>query len=232
MPSTTEDKQVERAVGGETALEEGAARRWYKQRRWLWVLIAVFVTSIVAVAALVWSDDGERGVATGPRRSTELSTTTSTSASTSTSTSTTAPATTTTVSSSTTMPVGAVPGVVVVRALPPGGSGERVLEWDAVAGATGYRVLRSDAQDGQFVTVAELDITTGAATAEDEVVNIWSQQHSYVPPRDGFDGPDLSPWFQYVEYGGSGERCFQVIAFNAAGDAPPSEVVCASPSGP
>jgi hypothetical protein len=125
---------------------------------------------------------------------------------------------------------GNAPGAItVVRAGPGGGSGEIVLDWDAVPAATGYRVLRSEAAGGPFEVVADFDVTTGRVSAADDVVNIWSAQHSYVPARGTLDGPDRSPWFQYVEVSRTGERCFRVVAYNAAGDGPASVVACGSP---
>lgn len=134
--------------------------------------------------------------------------------------------------STTATPSGSVPGpVTVVQAYPGGGSGEVVLDWDAVAGATGYRVLRARCPGGRFRRVADIDITTGRATAAPDVVNIWSAQHSYIPSGGTLPAPDSSPWFQYVDVGWSGQRCYRVVAYNAAGAAPPSVVTCASPPG-
>ena len=125
----------------------------------------------------------------------------------------------------------AVPGAVTIVSVGPGGgSGEVQLTWAAVPNATGYRVLRSDAPAGQFEVAAELDITTGAATAAADVVNVFSGQHSYVPPRGSLEGPDQSPQFSYVDVG-SDQRCFSVIAFNAAGDGRASAVACGAPPG-
>jgi hypothetical protein len=124
-----------------------------------------------------------------------------------------------------------VPGVVTIVGVGPGGgSGEVQLTWEALANATGYRVLRSDTTDGEFEATAELDVTTGAATASADVVNVFSDQHSYIPPRGTFEGPDQSPQFSSVDVG-SRQRCFRVIAFNAAGDGPASDVACGAPPG-
>jgi len=93
-----------------------------------------------------------------------------------------------------------VPGVVTIVGVGPGGgSGEVQLTWEALANATGYRVLRSDTTDGEFEATAELDVTTGAATASADVVNVFSDQHSYIPPRGTFEGPDQSPQFSSVD---------------------------------
>jgi hypothetical protein len=124
-----------------------------------------------------------------------------------------------------------VPGVVtVVGVRAGGGSGEVQLTWEAVADATGYRVLRSDVADGEFAVTAELDVTTGVATASADVVNVFSEQHSYVPVRSELEGPDQSTQFSYIDIGFR-PRCFRVIAFNAAGDGPASDVACGSPPG-
>jgi hypothetical protein len=128
-------------------------------------------------------------------------------------------------------PPGGVPGVVTIVGVGPGGGSQEVLlTWQAVANASGYRVLRSDTADGDFEVTAELDVTTGAATAAADVVNVFSGQHSYIPPRGTFEGPDQSPQFSYVDLGPR-QRCFRVIAFNAAGDGPASDVACGAPPG-
>jgi hypothetical protein len=108
------------------------------------------------------------------------------------------------------------------------GSGEVELEWGAAEGATGYRVLRTDAAGTTTGTMAEIDITTGAVTAADEVTNIWSDEHTYLPSGGALDGPDTSSTFHYVDVG-SGERCYRVVATNADGAGPPSAVACGSP---
>jgi hypothetical protein len=124
-----------------------------------------------------------------------------------------------------------VPGAATIIGVGPGGgSGEVLLIWEAVPNATGYRVLRSDTADGQFEVAAEFDITTGTATAAEDVVNVFSEEHSYVPPRGTLDAPDQSSQFSYVDVGAD-ERCFRVIAFNAAGDGPASAVGCGAPPG-
>ena len=72
-------------------------------------------------------------------------------------------------------------------------------------------------------------VVTGATIASDDLVNIWSHRRSYVPDDGAFGGPDSSPWFEYVDVGDSAQRRYQVVAYNASGDAPASVVVCASP---
>jgi hypothetical protein len=120
-----------------------------------------------------------------------------------------------------------VPGTATATAFTGAGSGEVELGWDAVAGATGYRVLRG-AQSG-FVTVASIDVTTGATTAAPEVTGLWSAEHTYDPYSGALDAPDRSPWFRYVDVGGPGQRCYRVIARNTAGDGPASTTACGSP---
>jgi len=128
-------------------------------------------------------------------------------------------------------PAGEVPGVVtIVSAGPGGGSGEVELIWEATANATGYRVRRSDTANGAFEVTAELDVTTGAATAAADVVNVFSEEHSYIPPRGTFEGPDQSSRFSYVDVGNR-QRCFRVIAFNTVGEGPASDVACGAPPG-
>lgn len=95
-------------------------------------------------------------------------------------------------------------------------------------GATGYRVERR-IDRGAFTTVADFDITTGATTADDSVVNIWSQGYSYRPVRNPFPGTDQSPWFEYVDVGNPAQRCYRVTAYNPSGNAPASNTACASP---
>jgi hypothetical protein len=124
----------------------------------------------------------------------------------------------------------AVPGPVTLeRVGPGGGSGEIVVRWHAVPGATGYRVLRSETRCGPFEVVADFDVTTGRVSADEDVVNIWSAEHSYIPRWEPFTGADRSSWFEYVEISRTGERCFEVMAFNQAGDGPASPVACGSP---
>jgi hypothetical protein len=116
----------------------------------------------------------------------------------------------------------------VITADKGGGSGEVVVRWNAVPGATGYRVLRRIG-NGSFTTTADFDTTTGATTVADGVVNVWSQGYSYQPVRNPFPGQDHSPWFEYVDVGDRTQRCYQVVAYNDSGDAPASAIACGSP---
>lgn len=193
-------------------------------RRWRWVVAVLIVVALAAVAAFViWGGDDEDTATTGASTTTERSTTT-TAPSTSTTTTTTTPDTTTT-----TAPSGAGPGPVsVITARAGGGSGEVELVWDAVAGATGYRVLRGAGVDGPFEPAADVDVTTGSTTAAPEVVNIFSDQHTYLPSGGPLGAPDQSPWFQVVEVAFA-ERCYRVIAYDPTGDGPASAVACGSP---
>jgi hypothetical protein len=206
--------------------------------------VTVVVVVAVAVFALVRSRGDGDDAATTTGSTTTLASTTSTASTTTSITTvvtTTTTATTTTAATPTAPPVvtpapppptppPAVPGGVTdVRAGPGGGSGEIVAGWDAVTGATGYRVLRSATPDGPFEVAAAIDVTTGRATSAAGVVNVWSQQHSYVPPTGTLSGPDTSPWFEYVEYGSAPQRCFKVVAVDAAGEGPASPVACGSP---
>ena len=116
----------------------------------------------------------------------------------------------------------------MITAYSGGGSGEVVVRWDAVPGATGYRVLRRIGNT-EFTGTADFDITTGAATVADGVVNVWSEGYSYQPVRRPFPGRDRSPWFEYVDVGNRAPRTYQVIAYNASGNAPASNTASASP---
>jgi hypothetical protein len=127
-------------------------------------------------------------------------------------------------------PPGSVPGSVTPVAKSGGGSGEVVVDWTAVPGATGYRIFRTNADGGQPRIVADLNITTGRTTAAPEVVNIWSADHSYVPGSRPRTSPDPSPWFQYVDVG-EGRRCYRMLAYNAAGNGPLSAITCGYPIG-
>ena len=139
-------------------------------RRWWAVTLAVLAAvGITAVGAALWSDD-DGGVTTAPR--TVPSTTTAPSTSTSTSVSTSTPSTSTTstppprTSPPTTKPRVTVPATVtIISARSGGGSGEIVLDWNAVATATGYQVLRAGTAEGPFSIAADFSVRTGKTTA-------------------------------------------------------------------
>ena len=139
--------------------------------------------------------------------------------------------TTTSLSAATTTKPGVPKAVDVISAGPSAGSGEVTLRWNAVANATGYRVLRATTSSGPFAVNADFDITTGKTTAGADVINIWSDQYSYKPTRSAFALPDSSPRFEYIETlsGGILRRYFRVVAYNANGEAPASVVVCGDP---
>ena len=184
---------------------------------------AAALLAIVAATAACGGDDGG-GIAASTTTTAPASTSTTTSGPTSTSTATTASTTSTTRS--------AVPNAVaVVSAGPSAGSGEIGLRWNAVANASGYRVMRADAASGPFTVSADFDVTTGKTNAGADVTNVWSEQFSYKPVRSALARPDTSPRFEYVEIvsGGVSRRYFRVVAYNAGGDAPASVVVCGAP---
>ena len=135
------------------------------------------------------------------------------------------------IAASTTTRSGVPNAVDVISAGPSAGSGEVGLRWNAVANATGYRVLRATTSSGPFVVNADFDVTTGKATAGTDVINIWSEHYSYKPTRGAFVPPDASPRFEYIEIvsGGTVRRYFRVVAYNTSGDAPASIVVCGVP---
>jgi hypothetical protein len=125
---------------------------------------------------------------------------------------------------------GLVPPAVVAAASTGGGSGEVAVNWNAVPGATGYRVLRTNTAGRHPRLAADFNITTGHTTAAPNVVNIWSAEHSYLPDFGPLTQVDQSPWFQYVDLGAD-RRCYRVLAYNSAGAGPRSAVTCASPPG-
>ncbi len=117
-------------------------------------------------------------------------------------------------------PVAAVPGPVTgVSAGAGGGSGEILVNWDAVADATGYRVYRSSSAEGPFVASASIAAATGVTSVEFggsyENIQVW-QPTSFS--------------FQYVESVDNARAYFRVAAFNTAGSGPRSGVVCGSPA--
>jgi hypothetical protein len=157
------------------------------------------------------------------------SSTSSTSASTSSTSTTSKPTTTGATTTSSSAPAGVPEVVNVVAAGPGGGSGEVVVRWNAVPAATGYQVVRALTATSSFETMADFNTFTGFVTAGPGVVNLWSTGYTYVPPGTAGSLPDRSPAFEYVEVRGAGDRCFRVIAYNAAGSAPASKTVCSPP---
>ncbi len=226
----TLDEQLTRETDeGASAAAPPKPPRW---RRWLPAIVVVILVVAAAVGVAVWGDDDE-GTVTSPSTTDEPATTVTTApATTAPATATSAPTTatpgpTTSVTSApTTAPAGTVPGAPTLQAYPGGGSGEIVVRWNAVPGATGYRVQRSATAGGGFTVAAEFDVTTGATTAVSDVVNIWSAGHSYLPDRGALGAPDSSPWFEYVEAAGARRACFRLAATNAAGAGPYSAAAC------
>lgn len=118
-------------------------------------------------------------------------------------------------------PSTSVPGqVTVVDAGPSGGSGEIGVSWDAIGEATGYRVYRSAAPDGPFEASASVDVASGATTIE------WDGPYEYV--QIWLPTPQT---VEYVEASIGDVGYFRVAAFSAAGEGPPSVVVCGRPIG-
>jgi hypothetical protein len=116
------------------------------------------------------------------------------------------------------------PGAVtVVYSGPGGGSGEVMVTWTPMPGATGYRVYRSDAAAGPFSLSASYDVASGRTTVAFggtyETIVIWQ-------PTSG-DYRDV----QYIEAILGSRTYFQVTAFNAAGEGPRSGVVCSEAPG-
>lgn len=186
--------------------------------------IAVAAAIAVVLALVVWlvaagGDDDEAS-------STTTSSSSTTTESTTTTTTTTAPTTTEATTTTTTTPG---PGpVIAIEAYPGGGSGEIELAWGTIPGATGYRILRADTADGTYTQAAEIDVTTGTASAAEDVTNIWSDVYSYLHPSGPFPGQDTSAQIRYVEFSGAPQRCFRVVALGPQ-PGPESATACGSP---
>jgi hypothetical protein len=95
-----------------------------------------------------------------------------------------------------------------------------MVTWSSVASATGYRVVRAIAPEGPYSTAAELDVATGTSTKASGVTNVFVAS----------DGN-----FVYIELLGDAitsepRRYYRVIAYNPAGEASPSAVVCGAPT--
>ena len=124
------------------------------------------------------------------------------------------------------VPAGPVPGAVTItNAGAGGGSGERQLDWNVVAGATGYNVYRAPAAGGPFTLVASFNVNTMQITTVADVVNIFSD-HQVWKPTSSSDG-SASTVFTYVELSSTTDRYFRVRAYNANGQGPAGATVCA-----
>jgi hypothetical protein len=205
------------------------------RKHWWWAAAAGLIAAVAVIALVAMLAGGDDDDRASDRTTTTSSSTTSTSVTTIDSTSSTSAPPTSSTPTATAAPTttavapAPVPGAVtVVRTYTGAGSGEVQVDWDAVPGATGYRIIRPAGAGNAPTVMAEIDVMTGTATALPPVANVWSEDRNYLPPRGPWTGPDPSVHFHYVDLG-EGERCFQVIAFNAAGDGPPSVVVCGSP---
>ena len=138
---------------------------------------------------------------------------------------------------------GSLPGEVnVIDAGHSGGSGEIQLNWDAVPGATGYRIVRATTALGPFSFAADVNvvtgatslaapvnITTGTSTVVARITNIYSDHRGFYPPGSATSGDGLpSMHFHYVEEAFP-RHYFRVTAYNANGQGPASIVVCGTP---
>ena len=141
--------------------------------------------------------------------------------------------------------LGVLPGEVrVIDAGHGGGSGEINLNWDAVPGATGYRIVRATSAGGPFSLAADLNVVTGKATVAGPIVlpigtgnvpaqitNITSDRQTYYPPSLATPPGGIAPLhFHYTEEVFP-RHYFRVTAYNANGDGPPSVIVCGTPIG-
>lgn len=118
-----------------------------------------------------------------------------------------------------TPPPPAPPGAVTeLHATRGGGSGEIMVIFEPVEGATGYTVYRSDAADGSYAAAASFDVATGSVTIQ------WGGWYEYIWMLQGIQSPTA------IEYGDviASPGFFRVAAFNAGGEGPWSRVVCAA----
>jgi hypothetical protein len=177
--------------------------------------------SVIAMASLVACADDDDGP---PSSTTTTPTTTAP---------TTAPTTTapTTTAPTTSAPETGPARVSLIRAQRSAGSGELEVVWDAVAGATGYRVERAGAPDAPFSVAADVDLAAGTATAADGVTNVYTDMWSYRPQSAGGSPPPVAEGaeFHYIEVAAT-RTYFRVTAYDGGVDAPASAVVCAAPS--
>jgi hypothetical protein len=178
------------------------------------------VIGVLSVVLLLGAGCGDDGDATTPTSTTTV--TTSAPPTSTTPTSTVSPTVTPTSSTPNSTTTTTAPGARPADAPTPtvragGGSGEIVLRWRTVAGATGYRVQRASSPRGPFTVSADVDVVSGHTTRGDGVTNVWS------PAADEFE---------YVEVVGSGSvRYLRVVAYNDAGEGPVSAAVCGAPPG-
>lgn len=93
------------------------------------------------------------------------------------------------------------------------------MTWSGVAQATGYRVSRATSADGPYTTTADLDVATGTGTKAAGVVNLFvASDGSFVYVEVVSDAATNGP-----------RRYYRVTAYNPAGSAAPSAVVCGTP---
>ena len=64
--------------------------------------------------------------------------------------------------------------------------------------------------EGPFSIAADFSVRTGKTTAGNDVVNLWSQEHTYVPASGSLGAPDQSPSFEYVQVG-QPQQYFRVL---------------------
>ena len=106
-----------------------------------------------------------------------------------------------------------------VYAVEGGGSGEVLVLWDAVPGATGYRVYRSSTSGGPFVLSASYDVPGDLVTvALDGYEYIWIDPENLEATR-----------FRYTEAIRNEYGWFRVSAFTAGGEGPLSGTACGGP---
>jgi len=122
------------------------------------------------------------------------------------------------VSTTTTRAPSAPAAVSTLRAVAGGGSGEILLSWSGVPGATGYRVGRAVAPSGPFTTVADVNAASGTGSHAPSVVNLYIAEGRYAIVDVPTGSPDRR-WY-YV-----------VTATSGAATAPPSAAVCGAPPG-
>ncbi len=96
-----------------------------------------------------------------------------------------------------------------------------MVAWSVVASATGYRVARATAADGPYATAADFDVATATSTKASGITNVYfvdAQRQSIGYIEVLSDTVTTGP-----------RRYYRITAYNAAGDAAPSAVVCGTP---